>query len=727
MMQFLLIKKLKIIFPYLLTFVLFYDNVQAQTFTTVPNPIGFTDDRKGLDNDQTPVEYNGRLYFRYEADDGEYHLASWDGVSLNIIQNHSKYDDASRGFYGGLFVYNGNLYGSFRRNFSNGGSTKGNFSLMRYTGNGITGGDSNFTIINPSSAYRGNGDGYCYNFFGYGVTEPIEYDGKYYLGYRRDDGVEVLMEFNGSSLTPHLPPADYDGDTGYWENPIVYNGKLYLQYKRDYDWPINEFYTLMEFDGSTLTPIESPSSWATYDCPPHSPYKMSSAGYQGKPYIFDGKLFLQYYYGGVGTPPCLGSSDPHSATYNLAYYDGTNLVKVENPSNANIGTGRGYVGNPIEFDGDLYIAMRGNDGLYMLAKYDKITETITTITPPSDYDDGSNPFTGYFGDAPPIEYNGNLYLQFWDESDNKDLLVYDGSALTNIPLPADFEGGTNGPGYEDDPIVYHGKLYINCERSNSASTNPSSYSLVSYDSSTGVVTEHVSPSSYTASSAGYSVFDGMAFIWGGRLHMRYQKDPVSEPYGSQELMIFTAPPGISLPIELLNFNAKRLNEKQVQLNWATTQEKSNQGFEVEMSRDAQHFEKLGFIEGQGNSLEVMTYEFIVNNSGSAYYRLKQVDFDGNFNYSELRFVEGGELSDYSLNLYPNPTKSKIHLNLKDYDNSYIDLQLVNMQGEKILNIYDNLINAENTLNQTIPKLSKGVYILNVVYKGYHQQKKLVIQ
>ncbi len=103
---------------------------------------------------------------------------------------------------------------------------------------------------------------------------------------------------------------------------------------------------------------------------------------------------------------------------------------------------------------------------------------------------------------------------------------------------------------------------------------------------------------------------------------------------------YNASVSLGLPIQLLNFDAYRQNDKSVLLNWATAAEINNDYFTIERSADGINFFLIAVIRGAGNSNDIIQYstidEFPV--SGWNYYRLKQTDYDGKFEYSQVRPV-----------------------------------------------------------------------------------------
>ncbi len=119
-----------------------------------------------------------------------------------------------------------------------------------------------------------------------------------------------------------------------------------------------------------------------------------------------------------------------------------------------------------------------------------------------------------------------------------------------------------------------------------------------------------------------------------------------------------------LPVELSSFAAKVLNSGVVELIWRTETEVNNYGFDIERAKvnpnseiRNQQFSKIGFVQGNGNSNSPKDYFFIDENvnDGKFSYRLKQIDTDGNFEYSKTIEIDLGSTEEFELNQnYPNP-------------------------------------------------------------------------
>ena len=115
-----------------------------------------------------------------------------------------------------------------------------------------------------------------------------------------------------------------------------------------------------------------------------------------------------------------------------------------------------------------------------------------------------------------------------------------------------------------------------------------------------------------------------------------------------------------LPVTLISFVGKRLDARQVQLDWTTTSETNNDHFEIERTLNpATGFETVGSVKGKGNSAANVSYQFTDPNSETVYtyYRLKQVDLDGSFAYSRIIAVKGYH-QELTVNAFPNPGFSK---------------------------------------------------------------------
>lgn len=163
-----------------------------------------------------------------------------------------------------------------------------------------------------------------------------------------------------------------------------------------------------------------------------------------------------------------------------------------------------------------------------------------------------------------------------------------------------------------------------------------------------------------------------------------------------------------LPVDINNFSAD-LEGKYVYLSWQTLFEQNNQGFVIEKSTDANNWQSISFVNGRGNSTSPENYSYLDKNpySDINYYRLKQIDIDGNTKYSSIISVTFKK-NNLSLLVYPNPTKTK--LNFGEQLNG--NMTIYNSLGQIV--IKQNLNNASNI---NISGLSAGQYFLQLLEKN----------
>lgn len=193
-----------------------------------------------------------------------------------------------------------------------------------------------------------------------------------------------------------------------------------------------------------------------------------------------------------------------------------------------------------------------------------------------------------------------------------------------------------------------------------------------------------------------------------------------------------------LPIELLSFDAHITDKTLVNTIWVTATEINNDYFTLEKSIDGIHFENVAKIDGAGNSSQLLTYSYIDSMpfSGVSYYRLKQTDFDGKYQYSDLKTVNFINENEFYCSLFPNPSDGssfymKIVSNLSNVSttNQTLYLHIYNTKGEDIFS--KQLILAEDTKTQIIPldlnnRLTKGVYFVSVITQQSIYKHKLIV-
>jgi hypothetical protein len=173
-------------------------------------------------------------------------------------------------------------------------------------------------------------------------------------------------------------------------------------------------------------------------------------------------------------------------------------------------------------------------------------------------------------------------------------------------------------------------------------------------------------------------------------------------------------PTAALPVELLEFKATANSAvKNVDLTWVTASEINNDYFVIERSTDANDWSPLDSVDGAGNSNAVLTYHYPDNNpySGTSYYRLKQRDFDGTTEYSNIEVVnfEGLEI----ISLFPNPSQGEVSISIKSSATGTLELKAYDSLGKLVSNEVFQVNEGVSTINTQI-NASDGKYFISAM-------------
>jgi len=178
-----------------------------------------------------------------------------------------------------------------------------------------------------------------------------------------------------------------------------------------------------------------------------------------------------------------------------------------------------------------------------------------------------------------------------------------------------------------------------------------------------------------------------------------------------------------LPVKYVMFTGTVV-KNDVKLNWITATEINNKGFEVERSLDARTFTSIGFVKGVENSRNINKYRFDDLNAFTSqrtsvlYYRLRQVDLDGKFTYSNIIKVDKNDLRSGDVVVFPNPFKDVIGISIESADNSISEITIADMQGKLIYKANYQLESGSNFIELTqLVNKSAGVYFVKVNHSG----------
>ncbi|GAB6283458.1 MAG: hypothetical protein STSR0008_22260 [Ignavibacterium sp.] len=198
-----------------------------------------------------------------------------------------------------------------------------------------------------------------------------------------------------------------------------------------------------------------------------------------------------------------------------------------------------------------------------------------------------------------------------------------------------------------------------------------------------------------------------------------------------------------LPVGLNTFSAAIVKEG-IKLSWQTETEVNNYGFDIERSTDKQNWTKLGFVTGNGNSNSPKDYSYVdedIKNqtNGKYYYRLKQIDTDGSYKYSETIEVDwtngvtdvnddSNLPKEFSLSQnYPNPFNPTTTINYRIPEQSFVNIKVYNMLGEVVALLVNENKGAGNySLHFDGSDLPSGTYLYKIQAGDYYEVKKMVL-
>ncbi len=357
-----------------------------------------------------------------------------------------------------------------------------------------------------------------------------------------------------------------------------------------------------------------------------------------------------------------------------------NMLSVLNNSNSAITSGGGYIlSESTTFSG------------------------VLTWTVGSDVSGYIFPFGNSSGDLIPLTFNLNS-----GDAGNVSIATY-ATATNNLPMPPGVSNINNG-GVE-----------------NSANMVDRYYSIE--------LAGHTSPNVDVTFSASASEVGSITSLRAQRWNGTSWDDPLAgQTAGATSVTV----PGVTqfspwsvsgndqpLPVEFISFSAVEQNG-QIQLQWETASETNNDYFEVQKSTDGESFYAIGKVKGVGNSTARNSYSFkdITPTSGRVYYQLKQVDFDGQYDYSKMiqLYVEA---VDYGYTYYPNPAvdylKVKNSTNQTHKSNLYLYNHVGNLMLHKEGAEWDG-----NTVVLDVSRFEKGIYILKILSDtGTHSYKVMI--
>ncbi len=194
-----------------------------------------------------------------------------------------------------------------------------------------------------------------------------------------------------------------------------------------------------------------------------------------------------------------------------------------------------------------------------------------------------------------------------------------------------------------------------------------------------------------------------------------------------------------VPVELASFTANAVRDE-VELNWRTATETNNQGFEIERMNAGGTFEQIGYVAGFGTTTEPKSYSFTDSKleTGSYTYRLKQIDFDGTFEFSNEINIDVELPLQYALEQnYPNPFNPSTKISYSIPEDGFVKLAVYNLLGEEVATIVNSFQKADryevnfsakggSASGGNAYNLTSGVYVYRLEAANFSVSKKLVL-
>lgn len=192
-----------------------------------------------------------------------------------------------------------------------------------------------------------------------------------------------------------------------------------------------------------------------------------------------------------------------------------------------------------------------------------------------------------------------------------------------------------------------------------------------------------------------------------------------------------------LPVELISFTARCTENKNVRLEWTTTSETNNDYFEIQRNDGMmEEWNIVGKIKGAGNSSTIRNYEFSdteLPTSGfqlpTLYYRLKQTDYDGKYDYSDITDVNRCSSADFwEFEIYPNPaSEGKINAFISSEKDISIDVTITDVTGREVIRFLKFISKGYSEIKIDTHQLSPGMYLVNAGALAEDMlQKQLII-
>lgn len=169
-----------------------------------------------------------------------------------------------------------------------------------------------------------------------------------------------------------------------------------------------------------------------------------------------------------------------------------------------------------------------------------------------------------------------------------------------------------------------------------------------------------------------------------------------------------------VPVALTTFEGKNYTNQNL-LMWTTASESNNMGFDIEASQDGIRFDKIGFVKGNGTTNDEKRYSFTDEKvaSGLTYYRLRQVDFDDEFEYSKVISVLRKSDRLIAISVLPNPAKDVLYIVIETQNDNDLEINLLDILGKIVKQEKSTIQQGLNNKSLDLQDLPGGIYFLQI--------------
>jgi hypothetical protein len=270
------------------------------------------------------------------------------------------------------------------------------------------------------------------------------------------------------------------------------------------------------------------------------------------------------------------------------------------------------------------------------------------------------------------------------------------------------------------------------DRRNTTGSATDVYVVKSTDGGQSFENFKVSESSFTpTSSIFFGDYSNIA-AWDKKIH------PIWSRLQGGQLSVWTTiiEDTITIPVEFTQFSAS-VNSGNVLLEWETSTETNNLGFEIERARltdnsiaNNMEFQLIGFVQGNGTTANPHSYSYTDEDllSGVYQYRLKQINYDGSFAYSEIVEINLIAVNDFRLEQnYPNPFNPSTTIGYQLPKAEFVTVRIFDAIGNEVKTIVkENKPAGVHEVNFDASQLTSGVYLYKIDAGTFHQSKKMLL-